>query len=177
MNKLNIQADTSGDHGSSTKEVYLSRKYSVDLSGHLAVCEMNYRKLLSLLPGLRDGTEDWMFCAGQSNSTDDSQHFDVMIKVIDAAPYTTTLSVEQRHSVINTPKILVRLYHDADVAEIISWDGHRNWRPQYEYPNSSMYQPDEKLALNRFLSDWLAFCHQNGFVTAKKCDEILFSTK
>lgn len=174
---MNTQTTTSSELGSSSKELYLSRKYSVDLSGHISVCEMNYRKLVSLLPGLREGTDDWMFCAGRNGNDDEPMHFDVTIKVVDAAPYTTTLSVEQRHCSINAPKILVRLYHDADVAEIISWDGHRNWRPQYEYPNTSMYQPDEKLALNRFLSDWLTFCHQNGFVTSEKCDEILFSAK
>ena len=112
------------------------QRYEVDLSNHIAVCEMNYRKLLKLLPGLRNGTSQWAFSAGASVKEEyKSSYFDVNIAVIDTAPYTTTLSIEQEHGVLSTPKIVVRLYHDADLAEIISWDGHRNWHPQYKYPN------------------------------------------
>jgi len=34
--------------------------------------------------------------------------------------------------------------------------------PRYTYPNDNMYQEDEKLQQNRFLSDWLEHCLQNG---------------
>ena len=43
------------------------------------------------------------------------------------------------------------------MAEVIAWDNHRHWLPVYTYPNAKMYQADEKLALNRFLGDWLTY--------------------
>ena len=155
-----------------------SLRYSVDLANHISVCEVNYRKFMRLLPGLREGKTDWNFFAG-SNNTDENGTpcLKVRVQVTDSAPYTTTLLIEQSHYVVTTPKITVRLYHDADLAEIISWDGHRNWRPQYEYPNIKMYHPDEKVTLNRFLSEWLSFCQENGFIPIEKCDQIRFSVK
>lgn len=135
--------------------------HRVDLVAHHSVCETNFHRLSALLPGLRAGISCWSFTAGLATST-----FDIHVKVLDEAPYTTTLSVEQTHNHIETPKIVVRLYHDASMAEIVSWDNHRHWKPQYRYPNDQMYHPDEKMALNQFLSDWLTFCRNLGLQPA-----------
>lgn len=154
------------------------KKYAVNLHNHLAICELNYQQFMRLLPGVREGTQAWVFGAGNTVSTSgDQAHFSVSITTQEVSRYTTTVDVEQSHPLLKSPKIRVRLYHDAQVAEIIEWDGHRHWQPQYVYPNPKMYQPDEKVALNRFLCDWLMFCHSKGFVTGIKCDEILFSVK
>ncbi len=128
-----------------------------DLSGHHALCEMNFHQLLRLLPGIKQGVDNWSFAAGHHSSP-----FNVDVKVINEARYTTTIEVEQRHDSVETPKIVVRLYHDVNMAEIISWDNHRYWMPKYPYPNPQMYHPDEKLALNQFLGDWLNFCRNQG---------------
>ena len=139
------------------KEKKVNRARTVDLSGHHAQCEMNFHQFLCLLPGLRDGTNNWSFVAGQAPTG-----FTINIAVVESAPYTTTLSVEQEHNVVETPRIVVRLYHDVGMAEIVSWDHHRHWKPHYNYPNTHMYHPDEKLALNQFLGDWLRFCRKQG---------------
>ncbi len=133
------------------------KKRPVDIRGHHALCEMNFHSLLRLLPGLRDGEESWAFSAGAPSS-----QFNIRISVLDAAPYTTTLAVEQHHKHVETPRIVVRLYHDVHMAEIVSWDQHRRWLPEYSYPNPKMYHRDEKLALNQFLGDWLNFCKAQG---------------
>lgn len=133
------------------------QKKSLDLSGHHALCEMNFHQLLMLLPGIKQGVEAWSFAAGNQRSP-----FNVDVKVIGDARYTTTIEVEQRHVAVDTPRIVVRLYHDVNMAEIVSWDHHRYWQPQYPYPNPQMYHPDEKLALNQFLGDWLNFCRNQG---------------
>lgn len=138
------------------------RKTLVDLNGHHATCEMNFHQLVSLLPGIKQGVECWHFCAGNQEAG-----FKVSVCVIDDAPYTTTVAVEQVHANLSTPKIVVRLYHDVNMAEIVSWDHHRYWLPNYPYPNPKMYHPDEKLALNRFLNEWLSFCRNQGLSVGK----------
>ena len=130
--------------------------------GHHALCEMNFHQLVSMLPGLTNGVKQWHFATGNNEHA-----FTVTVSVVDKAPYTTTIEVEQVHSTVDTPKIVVRLYHDVSMAEIVSWDQHRYWLPQYPYPNPKMYQPDEKLALNRFLGEWLKFCRERGIHTGK----------
>ncbi len=99
----------------------------------------------------------------------------VGITVIDQAPYTTTVELEQASfmPLVKKPKVRVRLYHDASMAEIVSWDRHRNWHPQYLYPNKNMYQPDEKLGLNQFLGEWLRFYCKHGHFINNRCDGVL----
>ncbi len=138
------------------------KKRPVDISSHHALCEMNYHSLLRLLPGLHDGENAWSFSVGIPSS-----QFNIAISVLDSAPYTTTLAVEQHHAIVETPRIVVRLYHDVNMAEIVSWDQHRRWLPEYSYPNPNMYHRDEKLALNQFLGDWLNFCKTHGLKQSK----------
>ncbi|VUD62108.1 hypothetical protein TDB9533_02972 [Thalassocella blandensis] len=140
----------------------LKRKRAVDLSGHHALCEMNFHMLIRLLPGIKQGVDNWSFNAGRGRHL-----LKVDVSVLEACPYTTTIDVRQDHASMETPRIVVRLYHDVNMAEIIAWDHHRHWAAQYEYPNKKMYHPDEKLALNQFLSDWLQHCKNEGFGVEK----------
>ena len=139
----------------------LQRHHSVDIAGHHAQCELNFHQLLALLPGLREGKDSWSFNAGV-----DASQIKVSISILEKAPYTTTIAVEQDLKMMKTPRIVVRLYHDVGMAEIVSWDHHRHWKPHYPYPNAQMYHPDEKLALNQFLGDWLNFCLKLGLKPA-----------
>jgi uncharacterized protein YqiB (DUF1249 family) len=54
------------------------------------------------------------------------------------------------------------MYHDALLAEVLDWAGHKRLRPRYDYPNKSMYHCDEKLQVNQFLGEWLRSCLSNG---------------
>lgn len=62
------------------------------------------------------------------------------------------------------PKLTVRLYHDARMAEVIGWQRHRYLKARYEYPNRQMYQSDEKAQFNQFLGEWLSHCLDQGHV-------------
>jgi uncharacterized protein YqiB (DUF1249 family) len=42
----------------------------------------------------------------------------------------------------------------------------------YSYPNPNMYQPDEKLALNRFLGELLFHCRKLGIARNVICESI-----
>lgn len=131
----------------------------VNLKDHHAQCELNFHRFLNLLPGFRDGQILWSYFLGTNR-----QH-KISIRLLDLAPYTTTLEVTQQQTggqLISHGTWRIRLYHDVGMAEVVGWDRHQHWLPQYSYPNTKMYQPDEKLALNRFLGEWLEHCRKQG---------------
>lgn len=151
----------------------------IDIVGHHSVCELNYYRLLRLLPQATkqrihtDSKKDFAADRGMKreyaidmNCPEQSRA--LLIEIVDSAPFTSTVELVQTASDATiyerVPKLVVRLYHDAKMAEIISWDQHRQWQPRYIYPNPQMYQPDEKLALNRFLADWLTFVQDRALV-------------
>jgi uncharacterized protein YqiB (DUF1249 family) len=65
------------------------------------------------------------------------------------------------------PRMSIRLYHDARMAEVISTQDIRQVKPRYDYPNSQMHQQDEKQQTNQFLNEWLHLCLQLGQVKLK----------
>ena len=146
----------------------------VNLEGHHTQCEFNYHLCMSLIPGCRSGRELWGFVTGNDEPLD--EQLKVTLKLLESAPYTTTIDIVQHQgaSYIEPSKIRVRLYHDVEMAEVVGWDHrshwHRHWLPVYEYPNQKMYQPDEKLALNRFLGEWLSYCRKLGIACETFCE-------
>lgn len=134
-------------------------RISIDLKTHLALCELNFHRCLSLVPGVRQGVAFWAFYVGVN------RQLRVTIALLESAPYTSTLEVKQQHTGgewFSSATWGVRLYHDVNMAEIIRWNRHQHWLPEYAYPNKNMYQPDEKMALNRFFGEWLEHCRKQG---------------
>ena len=146
--------------------VTYKERYKVDLPLQMAECEANYVRLVKLLANQQqnpDGSSNeqrFMIARGQ-------QHWLHLLRVIERSPYTTTLELSRtavgESSVwLTLPKLTLRMYHDAKLAEVLAWEGHKRLRPRYEYPNQAMYQSDEKYQLNRFLGEWLALCLEHG---------------
>ena len=147
----------------------LHRKTSVDLQEHHGQCEINYHRCMALIPGCRTGNESWRF------TMDVQPQVDVLVKLLEDAPYTTTVEITQCNQdavYLQSPRLRVRLYHDAEMAEVIGWNRDRHWLPKYPYPNKGMYQPDEKLSLNRFLADLLVHCRKLGIAANPICESI-----
>ena len=44
------------------------------------------------------------------------------------------------------------------MAEVISAQNIGSLEPSYRYPNTKMYQKNEKEMVNLFLAEWLHFC-------------------
>lgn len=131
------------------------RRYRIDLAAELAECEANYARLLRLLPMLERDTH--AFGVGA--------HLQLHVTVTERSPYTTTLEFCQLPAGIPSvaPRLTVRAYHDARLAEVIAFTSRRRVQPRYDYPNPAMHQPDEKSQWNRFLGEWLSHCLQHGF--------------
>ena len=135
------------------------RRYKIDLASQQAECEANYYRLIKLLPNLKI-CDEWNFEVGIGPVSGD-----VQIKVLDRAPYTSTLQIRQLEASnqwANVPVLTICLYHDVNMAEVIAWENHRRLRPRYEYPNPDMYHSDEKAQLNKFLREWLTLCQCHG---------------
>lgn len=137
-------------------------RYKVNLSQQLAGCEANYLRLCKLMPE-EGGSEQWQYAIA---GTEHQWH--TRIRVLERSRYTTTVQMKQAnvgsHSDewLREPKLTVRLYHDARMAEVLAWEPHRRIQPRYDYPNRAMYQQDEKAQLNRFLGEWLGLCLKQG---------------
>ena len=141
--------------------------YVVSLKGHHTQCELNFHLCMALFPYCRQEQAQWHFEIAAVAPP--YPRICVNVRRIELAPYTTTLQISQSgktKSYICTPKLTVRLYHDAKMAEVVAWNNHRCWYPVYSYPNRQMYHRDEKLVLNRFLGEWLVHCRKLGLSPA-----------
>ncbi|WP_339640669.1 DUF1249 domain-containing protein [uncultured Porticoccus sp.] len=137
-------------------------RYKVDLIGYMAECDANYLRLMKLFPDMANGGER------RVGLRHDSEH---VLRLIarEQTAYTTLLELSQgardggRDGWFKLPILMLRLYHDARVAEVLSWEGVRQIRPRYDYPNRQMYHQDEKAQWNRFLGEWLSHCLKYGY--------------
>lgn len=112
--------------------------------------ERNFDKLTDLFPGLADGRNDI------------SIHglIGVQITLLERNPFTVTIFLSQslygNRPWLNDPGMKIRIYLDAQVAEVISYQGVQALQPFYPYPNPKMLQPNEKRRINQFLGEWLS---------------------
>lgn len=108
---------------------------------------------------------------------DEHGRLTVEITIVEAFKYTCTMEIVQLPEFkqwMTNPSMLVRVYHDANTAEVVSYQGHKNLQPRYEQPNPRMYQPDEKMQVNRFLGEWLTHCLNVG--RSAKAPDLLFNS-
>ncbi|AYN95716.1 MULTISPECIES: DUF1249 domain-containing protein [Pseudomonas] len=135
-------------------------RYRVDLPGLQATCESNYLRLMQLLPKMREALISRRVALSQGEKLLGI----LALEVTEACPYTTTLQVSQELGLpwLPVPRLEVRVYHDARMAEVISAGPTRRLQAIYPYPNELMNHPDEKTQLNLFLGEWLSHCMACG---------------
>lgn len=143
----------------------LRRKYVPDLPGMHAECETNYVRLRKILPGFAEGASYNLQLGGSVRDEDPTIRF----RVLFSARYTAEIEILQLTPISDccaAPHMLVRVYHDTRMAEVVRYQGMSQFRGKYVYPNKRMRQPDEKSAVNRLLADWLKLCLELGCATA-----------
>jgi len=142
---------------------YVKPKTKTDMLGLHRACSNNYLLLLRLIPNFE--VSQYYF-----------YHLDnacYELHVIEQTQYTSVVSIDTiaNNVCLNenvnelTPQIKVRLYHDAQMAEVLASRQIRYFKSRYDYPNRLMQQPDEKYQINRFLGQWLKHCLEDGRVT------------
>jgi len=116
--------------------------------------ERNYKRLLLMIPALDrieaevdltvDGMGGLVFC------------------VLEHCKYTSIVELsnnDKNDARFGTSMTMrLRVYYDAQVAEVISYQGCGRLRSRYNYPNKTMFMPREKLQVNQFLAEWLEHC-------------------
>jgi len=91
----------------------------------------------------------------------------VKVNILEETRYTFLIELQQcfcpDKSVMPDLDFRVRVYLDAKLAEVVSYQGTRHLKARYEQPNNSMFHPDEKRQSNLLLYDWLSVCGRLNF--------------
>jgi hypothetical protein len=133
-----------------------------DFAALMELYEANYIYLRRLVPQL-DGQRDAQLSQIERGP-------DLHLSVTERCPYTTTLMLT--HTFDGTagaealPDLMVRIYHDARVAEVVaeSWPG-RQHSGRGEGPAEmakAKSQLHRRWSMNRFLNRWLRYCLREG---------------
>lgn len=136
-------------------------KYRPNITTLLGLCEVNYMLLLRIIA---DNEE-----VGQQREFFISDFLNYRVVIDEVTRYTTLITINQQANIDGydlaeffRPQMVVRLYHDARMAEVISNQYVSQIKPRYDYPNDRMHLPDEKQQINNFLKEWLQLCLQLG---------------
>lgn len=121
--------------------------------------EGNYDRLMLLFPELTKAGPGALF------AVDGSPGF--RLEVAEHGRYTSLATLYQRLGedgrYVWDPRMKVRLYHDARLAEATGYQNHGRFKPRYRYPNREMLYPHEKRQVNLFLAEWLNHCLERGY--------------
>ncbi len=144
------------------------KTYQPNLVSLMTLCANNYMLLLKVL--------------ADNKRKGDTRHFFISdflsykVTITEVTRYTALVTFEQEslNAAVNNipvivanalqPRMTIRLYHDARVAEVLASQDIRQVKPRYDYPNKQMHQQDEKQQTNQFLNEWLHLCLRLGQV-------------
>jgi len=135
--------------------------YKPNLPDLMDLCAINYMLALKLLANNEK--------VGEVREFSLADKLQYLVSVNEVTKYTSLITIEQLQQIdfpqlaeALAPKMVIRLYHDAQVAEVVSSQAIRNIKPKYHYPNELMHLPNEKLQVNAFLKEWLQVCLMHG---------------
>lgn len=159
------------------------KRYQPQVKTFINLCESNYLLLIRLTQNLDTVGSEVHFAI--------SERLHYCIRILEVTRYTCVAEVEQHQEKMGdlghlaaenaqeslaikkllTPKIQVRMYHDARLAEVTTSQGVNRLKARYDYPNDKMHQPDEKYQSNAFLGHWLHICLQYGMANVEILDK------
>jgi len=137
-------------------------RYVPDLTGLMAECEANYARLLKLFPDMGVVTSRQLAVTYPGG-----QAVNIQLELLEEFRYTSTVQIQHSKSAgpwFHVPSMMVRLYHDARMAEVVDAKHMRQLKGIYNYPNTDMHHADEKVQRNLYLGEWLCYCLQHGHV-------------
>lgn len=135
-------------------------RYTVDLQHLQSVCALSYGQLCRLLPELKQDVYRFRWMQPGDG------HALMEITILERSIYTDTLLIRQTTSKLPwCPRLdmEVRLYHDAELAEVLSFQSVRRILARNCYPNPAMHTRDEKTQVNEFLAECLTHCLREGY--------------
>lgn len=100
----------------------------------------------------------------------------IAFTLLERSRYTLLVEIQQAFTgdhphLLRDIHFTVRLYLDAKLAEVVSYQGMQPQQPRYPFPNQWMFNPDEKRQTNLVLYDWLSNCSRLNFLesVAMRC--------
>lgn len=123
--------------------------YQANVSRFLALCSRNYFNMLRWLPAGYEQGQSWQV---------EGDFGCLEVKLLENTQYTQLIEISRPLKIaqyVDTPKVVVRVYHDAKLAEVLTSRQIYRLRPVYDYPNIRMYHRDEKYQVNAFLEELL----------------------
>lgn len=135
--------------------------------GQMRCYEANFERLMWLIPDLHD-MEGPVRSAG-------SDTMELQLDILERGKYTATIALTHHFhtpgGLVSDPYMRIRLYTDAMVAEVLSYQGHERLQLFQPYPILSSANLREKYQINRFLGEWLDYCIARGhrFTGASRC--------
>jgi len=123
------------------------------------LCESNFQKLFSLIPDL---------CSFQSQATGKTTNKpSLYLKIIDRTSHTLTVELSHRFDKnldgFMEPAIKIRIYLDANLAEVLKDHVRPTVSMAYKDPSKSVEIMNYKWRLNYFLQKWLDHCLQTNY--------------
>jgi uncharacterized protein YqiB (DUF1249 family) len=129
-----------------------------NFAGLMELYECNYIRLRNLVPDL-DAMPDDVY------SRIDGV-LDLHLRIVERCKFTTTLNLtytfHDKEGSFPAPDMQVRMYHDAQVGEVISCGRRRGVRHASYNRMFNRYTLTEKWRMNRFLQKWLGYCLMQG---------------
>lgn len=129
-----------------------------NFAGLMELYECNYIRLRNLVPEL-DVMPDHVV------SRIDGV-LDLHLRMVERCKFTTTLNLtyyfHDQEGSFPAPDMQVRMYHDAQVGEVISCGRRRGVRRAVYNRMYNRYTLPEKWRMNRFLQKWLGYCLLQG---------------
>jgi uncharacterized protein len=129
-----------------------------NFAGLMELYECNYIRLRNLVPDL-DAMPDEV-CSRIDGV------LDLHLRIVERCKFTTTLNLtyvfQDDEGSFPAPDMQVRMYHDAQVGEVISCGRRRGLRQASYNRMFNTYTLAEKWRMNRFLQKWLGYCLMQG---------------
>lgn len=140
----------------------MMKRYVPDLQDAAAICGSNFIKIQRIFSTRFDEDEMELELHNGRQSIGHA-HFIVRERF----SYTTSIEFRYQCHMLPEQKFFIRIYDDALMAEVVLSEQGKQFDGVYPYPNHQMYQKDEKIQLNRLLSEALTHCMTHGMVTSE----------
>jgi hypothetical protein len=124
------------------------------------VYEENYRLLQQLLPEMEAGGDRYRLA-----SDDGAQALELLI--LERARYTTFIELSKPFFIdgvwMRDLSMQLRIYHDAQVVEVVTYQGCQRIPARYEVEAYGPYHRDERRQVNLLLHELLRYCRRNNY--------------
>lgn len=130
------------------------------------ICESNFHKLFRLIPNL---------CSFEKVAIGHTQHQPALhLDILERNPYTLTIELshcfQQQFSGLMQPAVRIRVYLDAQLAEVIRDNDRPAVDRVYQNPGRALEIQEYKWRLNYFLQKWLDHCLLTDYQFASVAD-------